>query len=66
VQERVAAAVPGCGFGQLVTVGPGGQDAFDGPVGRVPGAIAFAQAASSRQGSCRSAMPTTPWAARSR
>ena len=35
-QERRRPAVPGCG-GQLVALGPGGEDALDGPVGRVPG-----------------------------
>ena len=38
MQERAGAAVPGRrGRGQLVTVGAGGQDALDGPVGRIPG-----------------------------
>src|ERR1700678_582078 len=37
VQERAGAAVPGRSGCWLVAVGAGGQDALDGPVGRVPG-----------------------------
>jgi hypothetical protein len=64
-QERRRAAVPGCG-GQLVLLGAGRQDAPHRLIGRVPAAIAFAQAASSLPGSCLSARPMMPWAARSR
>ena len=65
MQERRRAAVPG-GRRDLLALGPGGQDALDGPVGRVTGGDRRGAGRLEPGRSCLSASPITPCAERSR